>query len=94
MRREEFPEEIFGDYSWSMLMLAYIARLEQRTRLATDIMAQAGVSAAVGKRWLTFLREQDLVLPGETLQLTPTAVARMDRYIDCVIELASGQATI
>lgn len=94
MRREEFPEELFGDFAWSMLMLTYIAQIEGGDLTPDQLFAKANVSDTVGRRWAAFLVEQDLLVIEPALRLTQTASDRLDRYVDRVIDIASGQRPI
>lgn len=88
-RRDEFPQDMFGDWPWSMLMLTYVAQREGRPVSPDDLYAEAGVGAEIGRRWMEYLRQMDLMTATSPVELTGTAWERLERYLDRVIHLSS-----
>lgn len=62
VRRSLFDPTISNETSWSMLLLAFEAFLEDRVLTRDEILAASGVSPDLAKRYLKRLEDRELVL--------------------------------
>jgi len=91
-RRERarlFPEELFADPAWDILLDLYVAQAnKQRISISAACIA-SGVPSTTGLRWIGRLEELGLVRRNDDpndrrrayIALTPTAVSRVERWI-------------
>jgi len=61
LRHRYFPETIFGEPAWDMLLELLDAELEARQVTITNLCEAAGVPGSVGMRWLSSLVAEKLV---------------------------------
>ena len=92
IRAELFSGELFGDPAWDLLLNLYAMHLAQRRQSIGGIAHLSGVPATTTLRWLRKLESAGFVgLRDDPLdqrrifaELTPAAVAAMERYFDRV----------
>jgi DNA-binding MarR family transcriptional regulator len=86
-RADIFPEGMFGEPAWEILLLLYVE--DQRERLNIGrICSRLGIPMSSALRWLGFLQEAQLVRrePNPTdqrailVRLTPRAIEVLDLY--------------
>lgn len=103
MRGRFFPEALFADPAWDMLLDLYIARHERRVISTTSACIGAAVPATTALRWITRLEKAGLVTrrpgsPDERLvvvELTEAAAETMtDLLIRMAVELESHPAVL
>ncbi|MEM8697266.1 MAG: hypothetical protein AAGE05_14690 [Pseudomonadota bacterium] len=89
-REWQFPNGLFSDPAWDILLGLYVAQSEQRPIQASAIGAIAAVSQTSGQRWLKILRSRQLVTceklandAGDPrVTLTLDAVTGLNRWLD------------
>lgn len=95
LRDKYFPERLFADPAWDMLLLLYsLERAGQRLSV-TAVCDSAGVSASTGHRWIQRLIESGMAFrerhPTDRrvtwLRLANPALIRLDAYLD---EMVAG----
>lgn len=90
--------DMFGDPAWDMLLHLMKARLEGEQVFVTGLCAAAAVAGTTGIRWIAILEKKGLLVrrraTGDSrkvlVELTETAVARIERYFAAVGDAAVG----
>ncbi|MBB4153443.1 hypothetical protein GGQ80_001345 [Sphingomonas jinjuensis] len=67
--------DLFADPAWDMLLALYVAAGEGRTLTRSEAVAEAGVTAAAGERWIDVLVGRGLIEDGSRPTLTEAAAA-------------------
>lgn len=91
-RERFFPQEIFADPAWDILLELYAAELGQHRTTVSCVCAAAAVPATTALRWINTLEENQLVqrmkdrFDGRRvfLSLTDAGLAAMNDYFDTV----------
>jgi DNA-binding MarR family transcriptional regulator len=95
LRDKYFPERLFADPAWDMLLLLYsLERAGQRLSV-TAVCESAGVSSSTGHRWIQRLIDKGMAVrerhPTDRrvtwLRLGGSALTRLDAYLD---EMVAG----
>lgn len=95
-RLDEFPEEMFSDAAWGMLLLTYARKHDGLSTSTTELYGEGRLSPEIGRRWLTYLEQEGLVTVSSAsgaerqVALTSSAEERLHRYLDGVIDLVEG----
>ena len=97
-----FGKECFGDPAWSILLLLFLARLEERRVSTSDLCIQADVFPQNTLRWIGALRSRDQLSTdpdiadrsGMYVELTAEAAERMKTYFSAVAEIAVFSAEL
>ncbi|GGC26428.1 hypothetical protein GCM10011371_12520 [Novosphingobium marinum] len=88
-RKEHFPEDLFAEPAWDILLDLYIATLEKRRISVTSACIGADVPPTTGLRWLQLLEKRGLVAR-ETderdlrrcfVKLSKEGLRQMDAYL-------------
>lgn len=90
LRFRYFPESLFGEPAWEVLLELLQAQIEGRTVTVTALSEAAGTPGSVTLRWLNHLVGHGLIRrrpdPHDTLtelvELEPMASEAMRRYFD------------
>jgi DNA-binding MarR family transcriptional regulator len=90
LRHRYFPEMLFGEPGWDMLLELIDADAQRRPATLTNLSEAAGVPGAVARRWLNSLVAQGLVLrrrdprdsTSELVELEPRTRLAFRRYFD------------
>jgi hypothetical protein len=53
--------ELFGEPGWDILLILFVAYEENRTMASGPLLAEAGIRAAVGRRWLQVMQARGLI---------------------------------
>ncbi|NYD90816.1 hypothetical protein [Sphingomonas melonis] len=53
--------ELFGEPGWDILLILFVAYEEGRTVTSGPLLAETGVRAAVGRRWLQVMQARGLI---------------------------------
>lgn len=92
LRFHYFPENLFGEPAWEVLLELLQAQIEGRTVTVTALSEAAGTPGSVTLRWLNLLVGHGLVRrqpdPHDSLtelvELEPVASEAMRRYFDAL----------
>lgn len=95
LRHRYFPEMLFGEPAWDMLLELLDAELDARQVTITNLCEAAGVPGSVGMRWLNSLVAEKLVRRRpdpynalcEFIELEPRTSTAFRRYFE---DLARG----
>jgi DNA-binding MarR family transcriptional regulator len=95
LRQKFFPEDIFADPAWDILLLLYSLEHSRRRVSLSAVCASAGVPESTGHRWIDRLMEIGMVYrekhPNDRriywLRLTERTLRRLD---SCFDEIASS----
>ena len=87
-----FGKECFGDPAWTILLLLFLARLEERRVSTSELCIQADGSPQNTIRWIEALRSRDQLSTypdiadrsGMYVELTAEAAERMRKYFSAV----------
>lgn len=90
LRANHFPQELFADPAWDILLDLYIAHLESVPVSVTNACIASGVPVATGFRWLMRLQGLGLVERAEDkadgrrvhVSLTERGVAGMREWLE------------
>ena len=96
VRYRYFPESLFGEPAWEMLLELLHAEMEGRQVTVTELCEAASTQGTTTLRWLSVLVSQGLVLrrpdptdrTSELIALSSTTSAAFRRYFD---DLAKGR---
>jgi DNA-binding MarR family transcriptional regulator len=91
-RERFFPQEIFADPAWDILLELYAAELGQHRIAVSSVCAAAAVPATTALRWINTLEENQLVQRMNDrfdcrrvfLSLTDAGLAAMNDYFDTI----------
>lgn len=89
-RTAVFPEELFSDPAWDILLELYAAHLEQHRISITGVCAASSVPTTTALRWIAKLQQDGLVVrTGDPLDarrswiaLTSVGVERMRSFFE------------
>ena len=93
IRMTEFPNEMFDEHAWVMLLIAYQREAAGETYTVADVATMSGTTVENGTRWLKWLRRDGFVTLDDAasidgpLHLTPSAMERMNRYLDAALQV-------
>jgi DNA-binding MarR family transcriptional regulator len=90
LRHRYFPNMLFGEPAWDMLLELLEAETEGRQATLTTLCEAAGIPATIARRWLNSLTAEGLVLRrpdpqnafNERIELEPKAKRAFRRYFD------------
>ena len=90
LRQKYFPEDIFADPAWDILLLLYSLEHSERRISLSAVCASAGVPESTGHRWIERLIESRMVYrekhPNDGrvywLRLTEQTLERLDACFD------------
>lgn len=90
LRLRYFPESLFAEPAWDMLLELLLAEMEGRQVSVTNLCEAAGTPGTITRRWLSALVAEGLVLrfrnsedaTSEIICLQPRASAAFRRYFD------------
>lgn len=96
IRRERsrfFPDDLFAEPAWDMLLILYWAEMEQVRLTVSNVCEAAQVPATTALRWINGLEEEGLILrsphPSDgrvfRLSLSRDAIERMNELMDRVL---------
>ena len=88
LRHRFFPESLFGEPGWDMLLELLQAEIEGRQATVSNLCEAAGVVGTVALRWVNILEDRGLVRRrpdpgngiGELVELDPKSSATLRRY--------------
>lgn len=84
-----FPDELFGEPAWDLLLAMFIAREKSQAMILCKAYKAAGVSDTTGRRLLDRMEEDGLITRRRAprsrkmriVELTDLAVARLTDYL-------------
>ena len=90
LRHSHFPEKLFGEPAWDMLLELLNSGEEGRVMSVTELCEVARVPGQVAWRWISVMEGEGLVLrqpdpndpSSEVIQLEPNTRATFRRYFD------------
>ena len=88
-RASFFGAHLFADTAWDILLLAYVALLEQEQLLVSSVCRTSAVPATTTLRWIKTLeqdgwlvqRNDPLDHPRSCLEMSPAGKLGMERYL-------------
>ena len=91
-RANFFGAHLFADPAWDILLLAYIALLEQEQLLVSEVCRSSIVPAPTTLRWIKALQQDGLLVhrndtlddPQSCLELSAAGKLGMERYLATV----------
>lgn len=91
-RANFFGAHLFADPAWDILLLAYVALLDQETLLVSTLLRTSLIPATTMLRWIKLLEQEgwleraDLPLesPQSVLKLSAAGKTSMERYLAAV----------
>lgn len=89
MRSAYFPADLFHEPSWDMLLMLYLARVEQRTLHVKTLVLAADAPITTSQRWIDHLARMGLVIRTEDpadrrrveVQMSDSGAAAMEAYL-------------
>jgi DNA-binding MarR family transcriptional regulator len=90
LRNRHFPEGLFADPAWDMLLDLYAARLQQMPVSVSSLALASGVPPATAYRWMDVMLRHDLIerIPDSAdkrrvfVHLTDAGAERMRAYFE------------
>jgi DNA-binding MarR family transcriptional regulator len=90
LRNRHFPESLFGEPAWDMLLELLHAGIEKRELTVPQLCEAVGVPGAIALRWLNSLANEGLVVRrpdpqnslSEIVELEPRTRAAFHRYAE------------
>ena len=85
MRTQHFPKEIFGEYSWTMLLVLFVGLADNEVISERMLIDRARVGVDAGRRWIRYLVQDGQIIAradGDDVLLSPGAINRLRRFLD------------
>ncbi|RYF19061.1 MAG: hypothetical protein EOO77_10620 [Oxalobacteraceae bacterium] len=82
-----FPNEIFDEYAWNMLLHLFVAMNTANILSELELIRLVHTSTNIGQRWLYQLAKDGQVEPrraGDDVTLTTEAKIKLRQYLDTV----------
>jgi hypothetical protein len=83
-RHDHFPDILFGEPAWDLLLQLYVAEAERRQPTIEQCLAGSTAPSSTTMRWIRLLIEQGLVTEeagGDVLSLTVTARQSLKAFL-------------
>jgi hypothetical protein len=83
-RREHFPDILFGEPGWELMLHLYVAEAERRLLSTQECVALSHLPASTATRWVGLLAAEGYVIEvsnGASLSLTPTARTGLKAFL-------------
>jgi hypothetical protein len=82
----------FGDPAWDLLLRLYLAHLEERPMISTELCKEAALTETTGQRWIARLVEGGLLQQrteaadrrARWVSLSPAGRTKMERYFEAI----------
>lgn len=62
MRADHLPEAVLSEIAWNILLALFVANADGRHLTGNDVLEAAEAPVPTGRRWISVLRDEDLVI--------------------------------
>lgn len=96
-RKRLFPNEIFDEHAWGMLLVLFIAFADGEVISEIALLERVGLSVTAGRRWIAHLVGEDhieLREDGGGVTLSETALTKLRIFLDEACDVSNWLVSV